>query len=332
MSRTLDKGLLSQLKLEDPLPVYSDLATLFTNLPDSGLLEIEFLGRSHPLDPGVNILRDGNAVAIPKLRLVQAFFVARKILQNHLQNASAIITSDVIAATSILLLMDPEHLTAANVRKRTLLASGRPTQAALKQEQKFIDTLLTARLHRHTKSPTLWSHRRWLVSTCWELGIPWDIRHDIKSVVMIAGERHPRNYVAWQHARFLIDHDLSLAVTVASDVKEFCLKNHSDISGWAFLSDCISRVPDERSQKEICSSTLEVVLSLAESFRWYNESVWVFLRTVIASDRVDEQIFRQFVVTNERLSATLPHDTAQRLILERAREWCGKYRVLNLPG
>ncbi|KAI1825680.1 hypothetical protein F4861DRAFT_500258 [Xylaria intraflava] len=332
MSRSLDKSLLSQLKSEDPRPVYNDLIALFTGLPDADLLEIEFLGQSHRLDPGVNFLQDGNAIAIPKVRLIQAFFVARQTLRAYLQNSSRDISSDVIAATSILLLMDPEHLTAANIRKRALLTSpGGPTQAALKKEQQFVDTLLTARLHRHTKSPTLWSHRRWLVTTCWKLGTPWDVRHDIQNVVMVAGQRHPRNYVAWQHARFLIDHDLSLAVTVASDVKDFCLKNHSDISGWAFLSDCITRIQDERSRNLVCSSTLEAVLSITESFRWLNESVWVFLRTLVARDCVSEQGFKQFVVTNEGLSATLPHDSPQRIILERAREWCGEYRVPKLP-
>ncbi|KAI2642085.1 hypothetical protein GGS21DRAFT_289636 [Xylaria nigripes] len=331
MSRSLDKRILAQLKLEDPRQAYIDLTNLLTNFPGSGLLEIEFLGQSHQLEPGVNFLRDGNAIAIPKLRLVQAFFVARQILQSHLQDASGSITGDVIAATSILLLMDPEHLTAANVRKRAVLAFGGPTQVAMKREQQFVDTLLTARLHRHTKSPTLWSHRRWLVATCWKLGIPWDIQHDIKNVIMIAGERHPRNYVAWQHARFLVDHDVSLAATVAPDVREFCLKNHSDISGWAFLSDCISRIQDEQSRKLVCLSTLETVLPLANSFRWFNESVWVFLRTLVARERVNEQVFHQFIVTNEGLSAAMPQNSPERTVLEKAREWCVEYRVPKLP-
>ncbi|KAI3327914.1 hypothetical protein HD806DRAFT_342540 [Xylariaceae sp. AK1471] len=329
MSRSLDKNLLSQLKSEDPRPVYNDLSKLFTDLPDSDLLEIEFLGQSHQLNPGVNFLQDGNAVAIPKLRLVQAFFVARQILQKHIESSSETITSDVSAATTILLLMDPEHLTAANIRKRALLASGNPTQATLRREQQFVDTLLTARLHRHTKSPTLWSHRRWLVSTCWTLGISRDVQHDIKSVIMTAGERHPRNYVAWQHARLLVDHDSSssLAATIAFDVKEFCLRNHSDISGWSFLSHCITGIQDEESQRLFCSSVLRDVLAMADSFCWTSESVWVFLRTMVAREHVNEQDFQHFIATSERLSATIPHGTPQRRMMERAREWCGKYRV-----
>ncbi|KAI0552746.1 hypothetical protein F4679DRAFT_49596 [Xylaria curta] len=304
MSRSLDKGLLSQLKLEDPKPAYNDLSNLFANnLPESGLLEIEFLGQSHPLEPGVNFLRDENAIAIPKLRLVQAFFVARQILQRYLEHANGIITEDVTAATSILLLMDPEHLTAANIRKRALSVPSNLTQATLKKEKWFVDTLLTARLHRHTKSPTLWSHRRWLVTTSWTLGTPWDIGHDIQNVIMVA------------------------AASVACDVKEFCLKNHSDISGWAFLSDCITRIQDEESRRLTCSSVLDDALSMAESFRWTNESVWVFLRTVVARECVGDQDFKRFIATNDKLSITMSHNTPEWMIMERAREWCNRYRV-----
>ncbi|KAI0974958.1 hypothetical protein F4678DRAFT_357923 [Xylaria arbuscula] len=326
MSRALDKDLLSQLKSEDPKPVYNDLSSIFARLPDSGLLEIDFLGGHYPLEAGVNFLQEGNAIAIPKLRLVQAFFFARQILQRHVENASEVISNDVLAATTIALLMDPEHLTAANIRKRALSTSGNLTPAALKREQRFVDTLLTARLHRHTKSPTLWSHRRWLITTGLKIGISLDIRYDIKQVVMVAGERHPRNYVAWQHARLLLDRDLSLAATVALDVKEFCLRHHSDISGWAFLLDCISRIQDEESRRSICSSVLDDVLSLTESFRWTNESVWVFLRTIIARD-ASEQDLKRFITTNDRLSATVPHGSPQLTIMNRARGWCDKYGV-----
>ncbi|KAJ3564922.1 hypothetical protein NPX13_g7680 [Xylaria arbuscula] len=307
MSRALDKDLLSQLKLEDPRPAYIDISNLFANLPQSELLEIEFLGSSHPL--------------------VQAFFVAHRILKEHLVDSGAFITDDVTAATSIMLLMDPEHLTAANLRKRALSASGNLTKDAINREIRFVDTLLTARLHRHTKSPTLWSHRRWLVSSYLSLEAPRDIRNDIKYVVMVAGGRHPRNYVAWQHARFLLDSDPSLATTIAFDAKDFCLKNHSDTSAWSFLSDCIARIQDEKSRRVVRSSVLDDVLTMTRSFRWINESVWVFLRTVVARERVTEQDFERFITANNRLSAAMPHSAAERVILTRAREWCVKHRL-----
>ncbi|KAI0205474.1 hypothetical protein F4808DRAFT_234376 [Astrocystis sublimbata] len=327
MSRSLDSNLLSQLKLEDPRPVYEELSSLFANLPHSGLLEIEILGQSHQLEAGVNYLQDGNAIAIPKLRLVQAFFVARRILHAYLATAVEVVPESVTAATAILLLMDPEHLTAANTRKRALSTPSNMTQDNLKKEKQFVDSLLTARLHRHTKSPTLWFHRRWVVTTCCTLGMVLNTRHDMQNVVMVAGARHPRNYVAWQHARFLVDHDPSLVAVVASDVTEFCLRNHSDISGWAFLSDCISRIQDEESRKLACTSVLHDVLSMAESFRWTNESVWVFLRTVVARECVDEHDFRCFIATNDKLTALMPHNSPQWDILERARQWCSNCRV-----
>ncbi|KAI1815666.1 hypothetical protein GGS20DRAFT_575991 [Poronia punctata] len=328
MSRSVDKSLLSQIRAEDPTPVYNELSSIFTNLPDTGLLEIEFLGRSHPLDAGVNYLRDGDAVAIPKVRLLQAFSVARQILQAYLLNrGTSGISADVIPATAILLLMDPEHLTAANTRKRALMLSGNPTTSALERERRFVDTLLTARLHRHTKSPTLWSHRRWLITTARSLGIPCDIRHDIQNVVMVAGERHPRNYNAWQYARFFVGEDSGVAATLAFDMKEFCLRNHTDISAWSFLYYCLTKIQEPDSRAKIFSTIIQDILAMVDSFRWANESVWVFLRTVLAREADDDDNMAHFIAANERLSLAVTRNSSQVVILERARQWCANYRT-----
>ncbi|KAI1260792.1 hypothetical protein F5Y18DRAFT_246910 [Xylariaceae sp. FL1019] len=324
MSRSIDKNLVAQLKAEDPRPAYSSLSKLLTNLPESGLLEFEFLGYSHQLEPGIFYLQDENAVAIPKLRLLQAFFVARGVLLKHLENGNVPL-SDVIAATAIILLMDPEHLTAANTRKRALLSDGSPTVTTLMQEKQFLDTYLTARLHRHTKSPTLWSHRRWLFSESQKVGLHWNIRQDIKEVIMIAAERHPRNYVAWQHARLLVNADRSTAVYVAADMKDFCLRNHSDISGWTFLSYCISQINSHEIRQKVYSSVLTDVLSLTDLFRWTNESVWVFLRTIVSAKLVNDKQRGQFYTTLDKLSSGSSQSSPQWIILERTRKWCDKY-------
>ncbi|KAI0147820.1 hypothetical protein GGR57DRAFT_245902 [Xylariaceae sp. FL1272] len=324
MSRSIDKNLVAQLKAEDPRPAYDSLSKLLTTLPDSGLLEIEFLGYSHQLEPGIFYLQDENAVAISKLTLLQAFSIARSVLQKHLDSGNLPL-SDVMATTAIILLMDPEHLTAANTRKRALLSDGVPTLTTLTQEKQFVDTLLTARLHRHTKSPTLWSHRRWLFGESRKVGYQWDVQQDIKDVIMIAAERHPRNYVAWQHARLLVNADRSTATLIAADVKDFCLKNHSDISGWTFLSFCISQIDSRETRQKVYSSVLADVLSLTDSFRWTNESVWVFLRTTVSAKLVNDEQRNQFYKTLDKLSAGSSQTSPQWGILGNTRKWCHEY-------
>ncbi|OTB16360.1 hypothetical protein K445DRAFT_11316 [Daldinia sp. EC12] len=328
MSRSLDKDLLAHLEADGHDEVYKDISTILTNLPENELLEIEFLGKSHPLQPGVNYLRDGPAVAIPKLRLVQAFFVARQLLQAYLEY-SIISNGEAMAATAVLLLTDPEHLTAANTRKRLLILSletSDTAELALRREKQFVDSLLTSRLYRHAKSPTLWSHRRWLLHLFAIHDVGVDLHHDIKNIVMIAGIRHPRNYPAWHHARFLVDRDPSLASSIIADVKEFCLKNHTDISGWSFLVYTISRIEDKSKRRMTSSSVFAEVLDITSSLRWVSESVWVFLRTIATVELISEQQLESFLAVNKKLASITPENSSQWRTLDSARRWCQKYR------
>ncbi|KAI2610983.1 protein prenylyltransferase [Hypoxylon fragiforme] len=334
MSRSLDKDLLDHLKADDLDKVYKDISTVLTDLPDNELLEIEFLGKSHPLQPGVNYLKDGTAVAIPKLRLVQAFFVARQTLQGP-QKGSPIARCELMGATTVLLLMDPEHLTAANTRKRLLISAlndSEPDELALRREKQFVDSLLTSRLYRHAKSPTLWSHRRWLLRLFAARGVRVDLQHDIRNVVMVAGIRHPRNYPAWHHARFLMSHRTISAENIVGDVKEFCLKNHTDTSSWSFLSYAIGGIKSEESQRQISSSIFTEVLQITDSLRWKNESVWIFLRDLATTGFISDQLFELFLSVNKNLASTTPKGNDQWRTLDSASRWCEMYRPLAKPN
>ncbi|RYP92395.1 hypothetical protein DL770_001495 [Monosporascus sp. CRB-9-2] len=338
MSRSLDKSILVRLQAEDAGAVFNDISRILTELPaNNDLLEIEVFGENYPLEPGVNFLQDGAAVAIPKLRIVQAFFVARRILHEYLMGGSRSVNDQVTRATSTLLLMDPEHLTASNVRKRAVLShlkdQGSDPSLMLKGEMQFVDSLLTSHLHRHTKSPTLWGHRRWLLREFMAHGIPIDQRKDMAKIVMVAAERHPRNYYAWDHARWLF-RDLArwdirpeLVATVAHDVKRWCFKHPSDTSGWSFLMSLIERIPDEELRQSTKEAILWETLELAESFRWTNESVWVFLRTSVAKNYNNQRDIESFATINDKLTSLAEAETYSRKILGTARNWCEKYHL-----
>lgn len=263
--------------------MFDEIANVLTEASD-GLLEIELLGSSHGLSTNTTVLRDGNAIAISKLHLIQGFIAARTCyLANAERNAGGL-DQEVLRATSVMLLMDPEHLTAANARKRFIrrrLDDEHDDTEILRREKRFIDSLLTSRLHRHTKSPTLWSHRRWLMQQFGSYALDIPIRQDLTSIVMVSGERHPRNYYAWCHARYLTkvmvsstsdpDEDL-LQMTMST--KGWCFAHHNDISGWQFLIFLLEKLPQETS------SVFQETLKLATSFKWRNESVWYFLRHI----------------------------------------------------
>ncbi|KLU89650.1 hypothetical protein MAPG_08621 [Magnaporthiopsis poae ATCC 64411] len=133
MSRALDKDVAASLQTSDEaeaLAAFTAISGALTRScqegtggsnSDSGLLEIELLGRSHPTPSGCHVLQDGNAIAVPKTSLVRAFIVARmRLMAWQQQQDAAADDTDILAATAVQLLMDPEHLTAANTRKRAL--------------------------------------------------------------------------------------------------------------------------------------------------------------------------------------------------------------------
>ena len=220
---------------------------------------------------------------------------------------------DIRATTAVMLLMDPEHLTAANARKRCLVKdldalpdSRRHDIIRLViQELYFVDNLLTSPLHRHAKSPVIWSHRRWIVKehARRELFLcPAGVRNTLCEVVMVAGERHGRNYHAWSHARWLvrqvtrpeaacvagtgIDHDNEAETKerelvfdeIVCRVKAWCCRHHGDISGWSFLLFLLGNgAGPGGGSAELTRRMRQEVSELAGSMQWKNESVVWFL-------------------------------------------------------
>jgi len=317
MSRALEKHIIESLRKGDSQLVFDEIASIFSHPTEVGRprLEIEFLGQAHALGPDEYYLRDGNAVAIPKLRLIQAFAVARQHLRSKLQQAriggsdnlseggKGVDLPDMRKATSILLLTDPEHLTAANSRKRMILqaiSGGMHVGPLFDAERHFVDSLLTSPLHRHSKSPTLWSHRRWLLEQQRKHAVDVNISDDIRHVILPSGERHPRNYYAWSHARWLMmtfakQDENQVGSKVISDVTAWCLKHHNDISGWSFLLYLLQR---QKTPSDICEAVFKETITLTESFQWRNDSVWWFLHALVSNSLVSSEgisVFEIFI-------------------------------------
>ncbi|KAK1777007.1 hypothetical protein QBC45DRAFT_434628 [Copromyces sp. CBS 386.78] len=338
MSRALDESTIAALKAGNPQAAYNSISSVLVSPPPSGRLEIEILGKGIPLPEGTYVLQDGISVGVSKLGLVQAFLIARKILQDHIidgSSSSSPQTDDgtLFAATAVILLMDPEFLTAANTRKRLvqkqLLDDNQMAWTVLTKEKAFLDSLLTSRLHRHTKSPTLWNHRRWLVGHYSSRGLMVDVVGDIKNIVSVAGERHPRNYYAWCHARYLAgilgkeDSDYENLLMV---VKHWCCQHHNDVSGWSFLYYLLDNLDRSRQNTRIISSTFSEVLNYVASCRLTNESVWVFLRTLAASGRVSKKELERFTTLGAQFSESCVEGSTNQRVLRSALDWYETYR------
>lgn len=333
MSRALDKDIARSMGDGDAAAAaYEAISQALNTSEAQSLLEIEILGKSHEMPPGTYVLKDEAALGVSKAGLVQAFFVAREILKAGLEAPEQASPDRLLAATSVILLMDPEHLTAANTRKRlTCKAVQREFGGGfrLRAEQMFVDSLLTSRLHRHTKSPTLWSHRRWLIGVTRGVKLRVDVLSDMIGVVTVAAERHPRNYYAWSHARWLVSLD-HVAVAPRDElmaaIKEWCLRHRDDISGWSFLSFLLSPSKQVHPDAADASRVFGEVLKLAESLRWTNESVWVFLRTLAASGILGDREYIDFQKVGRGLMQS-SQDAAERARLDASMSWSESNRV-----
>ncbi|KAL2041181.1 hypothetical protein N7G274_006125 [Stereocaulon virgatum] len=153
------------------------------------VLEIAILPSSHPQE----ILYDKEhpALALPKSLLVQCYLEARKSLFRYLAAPENTQQKhhEALHATTVLLLYDPTHNTAANFRKNHIQVlqaqcaetehghrqrerGARDLEDAVHDDLRFLTALLTSPLSKHPKSSTLWSHRFWLVRNFPDLCVP----------------------------------------------------------------------------------------------------------------------------------------------------------------
>lgn len=302
------------------------------------VLEIEII----PSSLGSSFLKDGNSIGITKRALVQAFLHARQLFTKRLKPMSSNelfadiqqcgkheseyieIPSHII--TEVILLFDCEHLTACNWRKNWLLAAISRRGESEKISSTFLEEMLETELtllqsfqcsplHRHTKSPTLWSHRLWVLGFLIQMR-----KSDISAlkkleraeldIVLRAGELHPKNYYAFTYMRNVhstivraiqdqcgdgqMDCDMK---DLIDSVLKWSLSSPRDISGWMFAIYLL----DQREDFEISANAVKRVLRFALGVGWEGESLWTFVdqatRKFGLEDILDETFRLEFKQT-----------------------------------
>jgi hypothetical protein len=281
--------------MSNPEHAFRELADIFSSRGNK-VLEIEII----PPSLGAAFLQDGCAIGTTKKTLIQAYTVARQLFFDRLQpmtedDLKASVGQSDTAITEIMLLFDCEHLTACNWRKRRLHAvMASPSIAAPKPATLFqaeltlLSSYQCSPLHRHTKSPTLWHHRLWVLGhllrmQTWSAEGLLSLQLSELDVVLRAGELHPKNYYAFSYMRqlsvFLMDttEDESWksesALSIVDRVIDWCLANPRDISGWSFAV----YVLEATSNREIQVLVLGKVTRFALNVGWEGESLWTFI-------------------------------------------------------
>ncbi|KAF1940181.1 protein prenylyltransferase [Clathrospora elynae] len=258
------------------------------------VITIEILPPAIQPPDGV-LMQDGLNLGVPKKILALAYMEARQRFFDNIKNGTT--SSTALQATNIMLLFDPEHLTAANFRKRRLLQlkndtslqAGSAYHKALRRELNFLNTILTSPLHRQSKSPTLWYQRLWILGPLVDIELKNASKNERAvfwrgelTAVCKSGEQHPKNYYAWQYARRLIPRIESPEISneFAYDVKDWCRKHPSDISGWTFLLFLLPGMQPVSEKQNLLGD----VLRYAITFTSEQESLWVFIRMALARE------------------------------------------------
>ncbi|KAI9738503.1 MAG: hypothetical protein M1818_005400 [Claussenomyces sp. TS43310] len=267
--------------------------------------QVEMLFESHPLPEGTFVIThvEDRCIGIPRHVLQRAAHAAW--LAFFHESATH---EDQFHASSILLLLNPEHLTAANFRKRFVMAARNNVekQRRISNDLCFLESLFVSSLHRHTKSPTLWAHRKWLTRELdSSIRVP-EISSSEIIICLLAAETHPKNVYAWQYLRYFMSNNLqwtclSYAGTekgpnltnnqpnlgpepVIAYFLAWCLQHPSDTSGWSFLLWMLTMAQkSSMTRYESAQSPLTIfreVLQKAKAFGLKNESLWTFLRTL----------------------------------------------------
>ncbi|KAL4889694.1 hypothetical protein BDV59DRAFT_104684 [Aspergillus ambiguus] len=298
-----------------PNSAFQELSHIFRNRGNR-ILEIEILPPA--LGP---LLQDGCSIGITKKYLAQAFVAARWVFfaESSAQGEDERLgkkLDEVTMCSEIILLFDCEHLTACNWRKQRLQdmiqrhdatsqASRETLADSLHTELTLMTTYVCSPLRRHTKSPTLWEHRLWVLrnlllcesdETSGQPGSPgceqsnpametalrlW--QQELVTVLR-AGELHPRNYYAFNYIREVCGvlsqkvadcdgRSTRFAREGVDPTLDWCLAHTTDISGWMFLFYLLEAVPDDGVRQ----TTVRRAVRFARDVGWEGESLWTFV-------------------------------------------------------
>lgn len=202
--------------------------------------------------------------------------------------------------TSIIMLANPGHTTALNLRKM-LMDTG-----FMDSRSELLFTAALLSIKQSAKVSILWHHRRWIQSRCYSMSsfdedfgtVPLsiaDIRVEFE-LAKSACEIYPRNYHAWYH-RFLCLQSCALqarhSVAHAALLEEERLfvwswlrmhvSDHSAVNYLARFYDLLETLNTADSMKRLRDDGKIQTLDLLRSYPSH-EAMWLLLRWVMGSN------------------------------------------------
>ncbi|KDQ55094.1 hypothetical protein JAAARDRAFT_195970 [Jaapia argillacea MUCL 33604] len=258
------------------------------------------------------LLKDGN-LGIPQKALVQAYFVAIESFKFARKRISIdqFAVEDAVSSSSVIVLTNPAHTTALDVRKA--LVKRKVLDA--KKELEFTTALLTIR--ESSKQSIMWHHRRWLLRYIFtgdvtvadgdltDVHFPPDLFRREYRLVSADCELYDRNYYAWAH-RSICSRALVAAISSSTSKDEASqymsvledevngmrtwieqhVSDYSAVQYFHNLHDYLRQLPFSMIETvlPLISGTNSMLSHAFPLLRRYadHESLWLYLRSGIS--------------------------------------------------
>ncbi|KAJ7125075.1 hypothetical protein C8R44DRAFT_618782, partial [Mycena epipterygia] len=272
----------------------------------------QWLGEPGPAQPSKDFpfLHTDGHLGVPQKTLYQLYLLALGLLDMKDSQSKSVASQ--IDASCVILLANPAHYTALNVRKRLIQTGSLSAQVELNFSSRL---LLSCR--PCSKESILWAHRRWIFSLLYPRSqvessacgappevpeIPPDAIEGEFQLISRCCDNYPRNYHAWSHHHFVVQciytslrgSDPTASPYLSAFVGEFLklrrwIETHvSDHSAMHQFCNIVSQLPFDLLQYNSTLGELaqpaahfEHAISLLTSFPSH-ESLWMYLRAVIS--------------------------------------------------
>lgn len=194
------------------------------------------------------------------------------------------------AATKMLLLQNPEHPTALNLRKRLVL-DGRLSACT---EKHFTETLMT--IPSSSKCLQLWHHHHFVQI---RLEAQQEQEKEKQKLAQRCIQLYPRNYAAWTSLT-----QSTLSMELLDHICEHVRRNVSDHSGVTIHVSMVHRLGDECIWREHSKEVLNRLEEVA-----HFETPWLHLRMLLQLGKKKNWCIRRLVdEVSQRFTEELEED------------------------
>ena len=206
----------------------------------------------------------------------------KKLVTNvlMLRNAKEFDAHAGLKVTGELLLLNPDFMTAWNLRKEILLSllRNKKCEELIKEEFEFG----VAAIKVNPKSYGAWYHRKWLITKLHDFGVHFGLAAEIKLCSKLL-DLDSRNFHCWNYRWFLFQ-TFNVSVQEEFDfTTQMIYKNFSNYSAWHRRSLLFPMLVDNLNEEQVRKAIISDLKLIKSAYftEPADQSCWFYLRWII---------------------------------------------------